>query len=153
MHGFDSHFQALKPGTDVYGRLQDVDNAIKRLETELKAAGMWDDVLIVSASDFGRKMVPNGGGTDHAWGGHYFIAGGSVKGKQILGKYPSRLDETNEFNIHNSGGRYIPTTSWEALWAPISEWFGVESDQINRVIPNSINFPAEHFFLKDDVFD
>ena len=67
-HGFDSHFQALKKGTSVYDRVANVDRAIKRFEEEMKSEGIWDDVLVVSSSDFGRKLVGNGGGTDHAWG-------------------------------------------------------------------------------------
>ena len=150
--GFDSHFSALRRGTDVYNRVVSVDKAIKQMEEEMKAEGIWDDVLIVSSSDFGRKLVGNGGGTDHAWGGHYFLAGGAVRGGQILGEYPSRLDENCERNIHNSGGRFIPTSSWEALWAPVVEWFGVEAAEIPRILPNKANFPANHFFSKDDIF-
>ena len=85
-------------------------------------------------------------------GGNYFVAGGGVRGGQILGKYPSRLDETCERNIHNSGGRFIPTSSWEALWSPIAEWFGVDTAEMSRVLPNKVNFPADHFFSKDDIF-
>ena len=56
MHGFDSHFEVLQPGTNVYGRLQEVDRAVSKFEQEMKAANLWDDVLVVSASDFGRKL-------------------------------------------------------------------------------------------------
>ena len=63
-----THFQALKKGTSVYDRVANVDRAIKRFEEEMKSEGIWDDVLVVSSSDFGRKLVGNGGGTDHAWG-------------------------------------------------------------------------------------
>jgi uncharacterized protein (DUF1501 family) len=56
MHGFDSHFEVLQPGTNVYGRLQEVDRAVSKFEQEMKAANLWDDVLVVSSSDFGRKL-------------------------------------------------------------------------------------------------
>jgi hypothetical protein len=49
-----------------------------------------------------------------AWGGNYFVAGGSVKGDQILGDYPDDLTDTGRLNIGR--GRLIPTTSWEATW-------------------------------------
>ena len=153
MNGFDSHFEALKSGSNVYERLEQVDKAIKRLKDEMTAEGIWDDVLVVSASDFGRKLVSNGGGTDHAWGGNYFIAGGSVRGGQILGDYPSRLDETCELNIRNSGGRFIPSTSWEAVWSPVAEWFGVDSSKIDGVLPNKANFPASDIFDRSDLFE
>jgi uncharacterized protein (DUF1501 family) len=46
----------------------------------MKSEGICDDVVIVSSSDFGRKLKSNSCGADHGWGGHSFIAGGSVKG-------------------------------------------------------------------------
>ena len=56
-HGFDSHFKYLKPGSLLSNTLKEVDDAIKAFETQMKAEGIWDDVLVVSASDFGRKLV------------------------------------------------------------------------------------------------
>ena len=83
-HGWDSHFQALKPGGgDVYTRLQEVNTALAEFEAAMKKEGVWDDVVLLTSSDFGRKLVGNSGGTDHAWGGHYFAMGGSVKGGQM----------------------------------------------------------------------
>ncbi len=151
--GFDSHFQALAPGSVVYGKLEEVDAALAAFEAEMKAEGIWDDVVLISASDFGRKIVGNSGGSDHAWGGNYFVAGGAVRGGQILGEYPDRLDETHEQNLFNSGGRFIPTTSWEALWKPLAQWFGVASKNIGHVLPNIGNFPADHLFSREDVFE
>ena len=151
--GFDSHFQALKPGTTVYDRLKEFDDAIKVFEAEMKAQGLWDDVVIVSSSDFGRKLVANGEGTDHAWGGHHFIVGGSVKGGQILGKYPSRLDESNEQNIYDSNGRFIPTSGWEAIWRPVAEWFGVKEEKLSEIVPGAANFPSDHMFPVSEVFE
>ena len=48
---------------------QTIDTALKNFVTEMKAQGIWDDVVIMTMSDFGRKLTPNGRGTDHAWGG------------------------------------------------------------------------------------
>ena len=63
------------------------NNAIEDFVIELKNQGLWDSVAIVMGSDFGRSLNPNSnGGTDHAWGGNYFVAGGSVKGGQIMGR-------------------------------------------------------------------
>ena len=150
--GFDSHFTALRPGTTTYDRMNDVNVALGQFETQMKNESIWDDVIIVSASDFGRKLVGNGGGSDHAWGGHGFIAGGAVRGGQILGSYPSRLDNSHVQNILNSNGRFIPTVSLEAVWKSAAEWFGVRPDQIEHVLPNLANFPPSHAFRREDVF-
>ena len=152
-NGFDSHFQALKPGNEVYERLQSVNNAVSNFADEMKAEGIWNNVVIVSESDFGRKIVPNGGGTDHGWGGHTFIAGGGIKGGQILGTYPDRLDESSAQNIYNSNGRFIPTTPLEAIWKPIAKWFGVVDEKMGDVLPNDGNFGSGYAFEQGVLFD
>ena len=134
-------------------RLQHVDNAIMSLETEMKAAGIWDDVLVVSASDFGRswsrmevELITLG-----------VVTTLSQEDQSGVGKLSASILAVSmrpvRINIHNSGAGFIPTTSWEALWSPIAEWFGVETDEMNRVLPNKGNFPADHLFSKDDIFD
>ena len=42
----------------------------------------WNDIIVVTLSEFGRTTVQNGSlGTDHAEAGVMFVAGGSVKGR------------------------------------------------------------------------
>lgn len=69
-----------------------------------------------------------------------------------LGEYPSRLDESSNQNMFNSGGRFIPTTSWEAVWSPIAQWFGVEDSKMADVFPNAANFPSGEIFPKEALF-
>ena len=64
--GFDSHNDYRE---QVNARFETIDTALKNFVTEMKAQGIWDDVVMVTMSDFGRKLTPNGRGTDHAWGG------------------------------------------------------------------------------------
>ena len=42
---------------------------------EVIAAGLENDVVLFTVSDFGRTMTSNGKGTDHAWGGNQFVLG------------------------------------------------------------------------------
>ena len=150
--GFDSHFEGMIPGSGCWGRTESINKAIENFAAEMKAEGIWDDVVLVSSSDFGRKLVANSGGTDHGWGGHSFVAGGLIKGKQILGKYPSRLDDSSEHIVFNSKGRFIPTTPWEAVWSPIASWFGVKDEHMAELFPNAANFPSSDIFTKTDMF-
>lgn len=62
--------------------------------------------------------------SDHAWGGNYFAASGSLKGGKILGEYPDDLTSSGS-RIVSDVGIVVPTTPWEALWNGIAEWFGV----------------------------
>ena len=90
----------------------------------MKAQGIQDKVTVVQGSEFGRTITANSNrGSDHAWGGNYFIFGGDVNGGKILGKYPRGFGESDPTNIGR--GRILPTTSWESLWYGVAQWFGI----------------------------
>jgi cullin-associated NEDD8-dissociated protein 1 len=76
--GFDTHASATDELNDRFGY---VDQAITAFEKEMKAQGLWNSVIIVQASEFGRMLTSNGDGTGHGWGGNYFVVGGGLKGK------------------------------------------------------------------------
>jgi len=143
--GFDTHntFDLTK----LFGS---IDAALNSFSKEMKIQGIWDDVAVLTVSEFGRTLTANGGGTDHAWAGNHFLAGGKVKGGKILGTYPDTLTDSGALNIGR--GRIIPTMSWEAVWKGLVQWFGVEDDKLSFVLPNMGNFPEEQLFTKDDLF-
>merc|ERR1712098_103566 len=91
---------------------------------EMKARGLWNNVTVMVASEFGRTLSSNGVGTDHAWGGHSMVMGGSVQGGRLFGEYPTLLNESSPLNLGR--GRMIPTRSWESIYAPLGEWLGVD---------------------------
>jgi len=55
-----------------------VSASISAFYRALVAAGLHNDVLLFSASEFGRTINSNGNGTDHAWGGVQFVVGGGT---------------------------------------------------------------------------
>jgi len=58
----------------------------------MKRQNAWNDVVIMTGSDFGRTLTPNSrGGTDHGWASNGFMMGGSIKGGVIHGRYPDDL--------------------------------------------------------------
>jgi cullin-associated NEDD8-dissociated protein 1 len=128
----------------------DIDRGVQSLRNELKIQGVWDDVVVLTVSDFGRTLTSNGQGTDHAWGGIHFVAGGKVRGGQILGKYPDSLLDTGSVALGR--GRILPTVPWEAMWNGIIDWFGVNSADKDFVLPNAGNFPATDLFTRDQMF-
>ncbi|MCP5559342.1 MAG: DUF1501 domain-containing protein [Verrucomicrobiaceae bacterium] len=105
--------------------------------------GLWDKVMAFSASDFTRTLTPNKtdatGGSDHAWGGHMFVAGGKVRGKRIFGTFPE-LTVNGGIDCSGNRGRWIPSTSVDQYAAVISKWFGLDSGQIGAVFPNLHRF-------------
>jgi uncharacterized protein (DUF1501 family) len=138
---------------DISMQLSYVDEAVGMLAEELKTQGVWDDVAIVCLSDFGRTLTTNSLGTDHGWGGNYFVAGGKVKGKQMLGKFPTRLTEFEEGSLNIGRGRFIPTTPWESVWNAVGEWLELTEEELRDVIPHKANFPDETIFSKEQLFE
>lgn len=61
-----------------------------------------------------------------------------MKGGQILGQYPSDLTLTGP--LVDGRGRFLPTTSWDAVWNGVLEWFGVDSqEELDYCLPNAGN--------------
>jgi hypothetical protein len=61
--GWDTH-SSLKDLVDA--NLVKVDAALNAFEVEMKAQGVWQDIVLVTSSDFGRTYASNGAGTVRA---------------------------------------------------------------------------------------
>jgi uncharacterized protein (DUF1501 family) len=84
--GYDTH-------TGQAGRqrqlLQDLGDSTKAFVDDLKAQNNLQRVLVMTFSEFGRRVSENAnGGTDHGAAAPMFIVGNKVKAG-LLGKYPS----------------------------------------------------------------
>jgi len=139
LSGFDQHFD-LKSGL---GRLfSQINNPLKEFRNALINEGgdLWNSVTLIMTSEFGRTTTPNAsGGTDHGWGGNYFMMGGKVKGGRILGQHPTNYNLSDP--QVTGRGAWIPTTSNEAMWYGTTQWFGITSElALNYVLPNVANF-------------
>jgi len=138
VQGYDTHSHMR----DILDNLKfpDLNFGIEKFYKEMQHQGKLDAITFVLASEFGRTISPNsGGGTDHAWGGNYFVFGGEINGGAIYGQYPESFKEND---LTNDGrGRLIPTTSWDSMWNAISHWFGITSEEdLMYVLPNRNNF-------------
>jgi uncharacterized protein (DUF1501 family) len=112
------------------------------------AKASWNDVVVVTLSEFGRTTVENSDlGTDHAEAGVMFVAGGSVQGYGKGNTY-------GVFNCNTSGepllwtpgsagsmfgvsGRYLQrnTDYRSVLGEVIRKHLGATQNQLNRIIP------------------
>lgn len=147
--GWDTHNEVVESLNRLYHL---VDRALEAFATEMRAQNVWDRVTIQSASEFGRTLASNGRGTDHGWGGNAFVAGGSVRGGRVHGKFPSSLRPDGEFTYRGSSGRVIPTSGWEAVWKPLAQWLGVSAGAMSGVLPNEGNFPPWQIFSEAQIF-
>lgn len=133
MGGWDLH-----TGMNLHGSLLgSVDHAVGEFQAAMAELDLEDQVTLFTASDFGRTLSPNGGGTDHAWGGNQFVVGGAVNGGQIYGSYP---DLALGSSLDAGRGRLIPTTSVDEYFAELALWMGVSPSNLPLVLPNLSRF-------------
>ncbi len=137
--GWDHHDELL----DTQHTLLEYLNAgLKAFWDTLGSMGLQDQVFTFTASDFGRTLRTNGRGTDHAWGGHQLVMGGSALcGQRIHGQYPTGGDMGLAEGLDvDKNGRMLPTTSVDEFMSELSLWFGVPYNELETVFPNIRNF-------------
>ena len=110
---------------------------------EMVAQALSTNVTTFTLSDFGRTFQPSGSGaatvgSDHAWGSHAFIMGGSVIGGAFYGAYPTlALGGPNDTDTR---GRWIPTTSLDQYAATLATWYGLAAADLPTVFPKLSRF-------------
>ncbi len=130
VQGYDTHGDQL---TSQANLLTELSQSMKAFYDATVEMGVAQKVTTFTASDFGRTYPTNGGGSDHGWGSHQFVMGGSVLGGNLYGAFPTLAvngpDDTGQ-------GRWIPTTSVDEFSATMASWFGVSSSDLAAVFPN-----------------
>jgi uncharacterized protein (DUF1501 family) len=139
--GFDTHQNQLGSHVTLLGQMS---AAMKAFYDEMVAQGLSDRVTQFTLSDFGRTFQPAGGagvvGSDHGWGNHQFVAGGSVIGGNFYGVphsngtvFPSLQlagpDDTD------TRGRWIPPCAMDQYAGTLATWFGLAPADMSIVFP------------------
>ncbi|MGH8023286.1 MAG: DUF1501 domain-containing protein [Limisphaerales bacterium] len=84
--GYDTHVNQVPTQQRLLG---DLGDSVKALVADLKAQGNMQRVLVMTFSEFGRRVADNAsGGTDHGAAAPMFIVGNKVRAG-LLGTYPS----------------------------------------------------------------
>jgi uncharacterized protein (DUF1501 family) len=100
--------------------------------------GVANDVVTFTASDFNRTLASNGSGSDHGWGGHQIVLGGSVHGGKIYGKMPNIVSGgPDDIGAH---GIWLPSVSVDQYSATLARWFGCSESELTTILPNIRNF-------------
>ncbi|MEA2173696.1 MAG: hypothetical protein QOD00_1288 [Blastocatellia bacterium] len=133
--GFDTHNVQLTTQANL---LQQLSQAMKAFYDATVSLGVAQQVTAFTLADFGRTFQPAGVGaaqvgSDHGWGNHQLIMGGSVNGGNFYGKYPTLAlggpDDTD------NRGRWIPTTSVDQYAATLATWYGLSPSDVPVVFP------------------
>jgi len=113
--GFDTHVtQDFRHG----GLMQEVSQAVSTFARDMKAAGHWDRILVMTFSEFGRRLQENSSrGTDHGAASMMFLAGGAVA-PGIHGVNPD-LRDLDDGDIKQQ------IDFREVYAAVLQDWFGV----------------------------
>ena len=149
--GFDTHTAQLPQHASLLGMFS---QAARAFYDEMVAQGIADKVTQFTMTDFNRTFNPAGSGgnvgSDHAWGNHQFVIGGSVMGGDFYGintsngtPFPTLVQNgPDDADMSNARGRWIPTTSVEQYAGTLASWFGLESGDMSYVFPNMSSFPV-----------
>ncbi|WP_070137258.1 DUF1501 domain-containing protein [Crocinitomix algicola] len=132
--GWDHHDQLI---TSQGYQLSVVNNAMAEFRSVLNEIGMFDNVTTFVGSEFARKLLSNGNGSDHGWGGNTMVMGGNVNGGNIFGTYPSLEIDGPEYLY---GGITVPTTPIDSMYAELALWYGLSPSDLGYIFPNLSNF-------------
>jgi len=118
--GFDTH--ANQPGAHER-QLKAFDEAVGAFCKDLKAQGNFDRVLLLTFSEFGRRVAQNASnGTDHGAAAPLFLFGGALRGG-LLGKHPSLTD------LHRGDLKH--STDFRSVYATIlDQWLKTPSKTV-----------------------
>jgi len=141
---FDTHHGQLDTQQTLLAQL---DDAVSAFYAATAALGLAKNVTSFTMSDFSRTYIPNStGGTDHAWGNHHFVIGGSVKPQTVVGRLPS-LNPVSGGPVGpldvDTEGRWLPDYSVDQYAATLASWVGLSHAQILDVVPNLKNFSSK----------
>ncbi len=134
--GWDHHDEVLE---NQAAMLPAISKGLAEFRDALAELVVLDAVTTFTTSDFGRTLTSNGKGSDHGWGGHHVVMGGSVNGGQIYGTYPE-LSSSSPLDVGR--GVYAPTTAVDQYFAELALWFGVPPSDLGIVLPNVGTFYA-----------
>ena len=121
MTGFDTH--ANQKGQQAR-LLKHYSDSVAAFVKDLKSNGLLDDVLILTFSEFGRRVKQNGsGGTDHGTANNVFLMGGNLRKAGFYNAAPDLL------NLDK--GDLVYDIDFRAIYANILEnWLEIESKSI-----------------------
>jgi uncharacterized protein (DUF1501 family) len=119
--GFDTHQNQVGTHAQL---LKQVAEGVVALRNSLAEVGIWNDTLVLTYSEFGRRPRENAsGGTDHGTAGPMFAFGPKVAARR-LGAPPAlgRLD---------ANGNLAHAVDFRSVYAAVlADWFHLDSERI-----------------------
>lgn len=121
LSGFDTHNNQKNRQSKL---LQEYADGLGAFYKELKISGYWKDTMVLTFSEFGRRVQQNASqGTDHGKANCLFITGGSLKNP---GLFNPDLDLTRL----DDGDLPYKTDFREIYSAVLAQWLNADADKI-----------------------
>jgi len=119
--GFDTHEGQLGRHRNL---LRQLGRSLAEFRAELIKAGEWDNTLVMSYSEFGRRATENrSNGTDHGTAAPHIVMGGQVQG----GLFGTPTDLSNLVD-----GDPAYTLDYRSLYdSVLSGWFDMKGNQFS----------------------
>ncbi|OED43989.1 hypothetical protein AB833_02580 [Chromatiales bacterium (ex Bugula neritina AB1)] len=122
INGFDTHANQAVRHSELLTLLA---NSIVAMREDLIHSGHWNDTLIMTVSEFGRRVLENGSaGTDHGTAAPVFLFGGRVNGG-LHGAAPDLGALQNDDLVHSVDFRSVYASV-------IDQWFGIATSNLNH---------------------
>ncbi len=129
MDGYDHHAGQITPGATDTGShaelLKTLGEAVKAFQADLKFLGIEDQVMGMTLSEFGRRIISNDSyGTDHGAAAPLFVFGKKLKGS-LIGENPLIPDHvTNDDNLQMK-------IDFRTVYSTMLEnWLGIPHQQV-----------------------
>lgn len=102
----------------------EISDAVKAFSTDLKNNGRFNDVMLMTFSEFGRRVSQNAsGGTDHGTASNMFFISGGLKEKGLLNEMPN-LSDLNDGDLKHK-------VDFKNVYATIlNKWLGTNDKAI-----------------------
>jgi uncharacterized protein (DUF1501 family) len=128
--GFDTHAsQDPIAATGTYSKLMvTLNDGLTAFYNDLRNIGLIGDTLVLSFSEFGRRITENGSkGTDHGAASIMLALGGGVHGG-LFGTAASLNPDPQNPTLENAGGDVHYETDFRSVYARvIDNWLGGDS--------------------------
>ena len=124
--GFDTHAGQISNATsnttgDHANLLQSVSQAVTAFRAAMIEHGRWDDVLVMTYSEFGRRIEANASlGTDHGGASCHFFMGGEVSGG-MYGNQPSLAEEDRYL------GDLVANVDYRQMYMTAANFLGLDA--------------------------
>ncbi|MBS0472751.1 MAG: DUF1501 domain-containing protein [Proteobacteria bacterium] len=130
--GWDTHVNQAGAFSPLSTNLRTLDHGIAALRQGL--GPIWRDTVVIAVSEFGRTVAMNGTqGTDHGTGSAVFLAGGAIRGGQVVADWPG-LKPANLYQNRD----LRPTTDFRSIATGVlRDHMGLRANQLAAVFPSS----------------